>query len=106
MNKLIKDLVDAAGMVVGNQVKDCPNSMAVPDDIVGLCVAIAAIENIKPVVTNLIEAVEMLLEFIEENDVQDEMCNDGDGYIDTYRSSQFESLIVYAQKKIKEIKEV
>lgn len=105
MDKLIKNLIDAAGVVVCNQTKDCPNSMAVPNDIVGLCVAMAAIENIKSVVPNLIEEAGALLTFLEENDITDEASDDGDGFVDTWRSGEFAELIERTRARLKDLKE-
>ena len=56
------------------------------------------------IINNLVEAVELLLKFIEDNSVQDEMANDGDGYIDTYRSHEFNKLIANTQEKLDKAK--
>ncbi|KKL56278.1 hypothetical protein LCGC14_2247030 [marine sediment metagenome] len=58
-----------------------------------------------PTVTNLMEATDALLKFIEENDIQDEMADDGDGYTDTWRSGEFSELIEHAQARLNELKE-
>ena len=55
--------------------------------------------------TNLVEAMEGLLKVIEDNDIQDESCDDGDGYIDVWRSGGFSWAIEYAQEKLKEAQE-
>ncbi len=58
------------------------------------------------IINNLVEAVELLLKFIEDNSVQDEMADDGDGYTDTWRSSEFNNLLANTQEKLDEAKEV
>lgn len=60
----------------------------------------------KQAVTNLIKATEDLLEFIDDNSVHDEMANDGDGYINTWKSGEFHSVINSTQEKLDELKEV
>ncbi|KKM91911.1 hypothetical protein LCGC14_1223820 [marine sediment metagenome] len=55
---------------------------------------------------DFIEAVELLLKFIEENDIQDEMADDGDGHIDTWRSPQFDQLLTHTQEKLGEVRGV
>lgn len=41
-----------------------------------------------------------LVDFIEENDVKDEICDDGNGHIDEWRSIEFNNLIDQAKETI------
>ena len=41
-----------------------------------------------------------LIDFIEKYDVQDEFANDGDGYIDTWRSQEFHDAIDNLKKSL------
>ena len=108
MNKLVQELLDAASVVVGNTVKTCPNSMAVPDDIVGLCLAITHVEDSKKEdsTSGLMEVVDDLLKFIEDNDIYDEVVDDGDGFVDTWKSGEFTNLLDNTLKEINKLKEV
>ena len=107
MDKLVQELLDAASVVVGNLMKNYHDSRAVPDDLVELCLAIMHVEKSQEKSTangNLTGAVSKLLKFIEENDVEDEMADDDDGRVDTWRSSEFNDLINYTQEKLDEAK--
>ena len=42
-----------------------------------------------------------LIEFVEEKHLTDELCDDGDGYTDTWRSEELEHLINRAKEIIK-----
>ena len=42
-----------------------------------------------------------LIEFIEENDINDEIANDGDGHTDEWRSIRFQHIINQAKETIK-----
>ena len=41
----------------------------------------------------LAEAAKALTDYIEENDVNDKSCDDGDGYTDEWCSDEFQQLI-------------
>ena len=45
MDKLVQELLDAASVVVGNLMKNYHDSRAVPDDLVGLCLAMMHVED-------------------------------------------------------------
>ena len=42
-----------------------------------------------------------LINFIEKNNISDEMATDEEGYIDTWRSTEFNNLINRAKETIK-----
>ena len=48
------------------------------------------------------ECLKNLIDFIEENDITDEEANDGDEYIDAWRSTKFDSLITDAKEILQE----
>ena len=48
--------------------------------------------NFEPKTSTLKEAATSLLTYIEENDVYDESCDDGDGHIDQWCSPKFGAL--------------
>ena len=41
----------------------------------------------------LVKAARELINYIEDNDINDELCDEGDGHIDEWRSNEFETLI-------------
>lgn len=41
----------------------------------------------------LVKAAQELIKYLEENNINDESCDDGDGYIDEWRSTDFETVI-------------
>jgi len=62
---------------------DCPkNGITIPGII-----------HFEPELPTLEEAAKALLKYIEENEVWDECCDDGDGHIDQWRSPEFGGLI-------------
>lgn len=44
------------------------------------------------------QVLKRLIDFIEENNIEDECANDGDGHYDTWRSGEFERLIEKAKE--------
>ncbi len=81
MDKLVQELLDAAIVVVGNVTRSCPNSMAVPNDIVGLCLAISHIEDSEK---NVEES--NCLRCVEADDCRD--ANDSTTYCDRFEPVQ------------------
>ena len=49
-----------------------------------------------------LKVLKELITFIEENDIADEVCDDGGGHTDEWRSNEFGALINKAKKTIKE----
>ena len=49
--------------------------------------------------------IEELLRFIDEQNIEDEGADDGDGHYDTWRSTEFEHLIVTAKASLQILKE-
>lgn len=49
----------------------------------------------------LAKAVKKLLDYIEENNVFDRVCDDGDGYTEEWKSSEFNALIEDTEKALK-----
>jgi len=48
----------------------------------------------------LAEAAKELIKYLEENNINDEACSDGDGRTDEWRSSEFEILINNVKEQI------
>lgn len=55
--------------------------------------AVVGVIHFEPKKSMLREAAKELLKYIEENNVNDTSCNDGDGHIDEWCSNEFETLI-------------
>jgi len=55
-------------------------------------ITIPGIIHFEPKTSTLKEAATSLLTYIEENDVYDESCDDGDGHIDQWCSPKFGAL--------------
>lgn len=53
---------------------------------------------------NVYDCLRNLLTFIEENNVTDEAADDGDGYTDTWHSTQFARLIQEAKEMLENSK--
>ena len=49
-----------------------------------------------------LKVLKELVNFIEENDIKDEVCDDGGGHTDEWRSNEFDSLLSQAKEVIKE----
>lgn len=61
------------------------------------------LKNEKPTATgSLTEAAEKLLKFIDENNVFDSSCDDGDGYTEEWTSKEFNARIEDVEKALKE----
>ena len=56
-------------------------------------------------VTNLMEAVDALLKYMEKDHTCDEVADDGDGLTDTWRSGEFSELIEHTQAKLNDLRE-
>lgn len=50
--------------------------------------------------SNPLEILTELIDFIEDNEVKDELSDDGDGHTDEWRSNEFNDLISRAKKTI------
>ena len=63
-----------------------------------------SVENPAPKqIINPLLPLKELVEFIEDNDVKDEICDDSEGYIATWRSVEFDNLIKRAKETLKNL---
>ena len=57
--------------------------------------------HFEPEKPTLKESAKALLKYIEDSNITDEACNDGDGRFDEWRSSEFETLINEVKEALK-----
>ena len=65
-------------------------------------VSMPGVIHFEPKKLTLREAAEALLKHIEENNVHDESCDDGDGRTDTWISPEFEAAILELKEALKQ----
>ena len=63
-------------------------------------VTMPGVIHLEPKKLSLKEAAEALLKYIEENNVHDMSCDDGDGYVDMWCSPEFEAAILKLKKAL------
>lgn len=54
--------------------------------------------------SNIFECFQRLINYIENNNVTDEESDDGEGYTDTWMSTEFSNLVNNAKTKLDELK--
>jgi len=52
---------------------------------------------------NLLKLLKELVDFIEENNITDEISDDGEGHTDEWRSDEFKNLINRAKETLKNL---